>query len=184
MSFLNIYKLTIGSFGCLIGGMKTKEKVDDKGADSTGFEKKMAKTEVFRALKYLLFACSAGVIQVVSFTLLNEVIGLIYWPAYLIALVLSVIWNFTFNRKFTFRTISNVGIAMLLIVAYYAVFTPLSTWWGDALTGVGWNEYLVLAITMVINLVTEYLFYTFVIYKRSIDSALKNKKNIDEKKQK
>ena len=144
-------------------------------------KKSFNKKEVFRAVKYLLFACSAGAVQVISFTILNEFVRWSYWPSYLIALILSVIWNFTFNRKFTFRTVSNIALAMLEITAYYVVFTPLSTWWGEALVGIGWNEYLVLLFTMVINLITEYLVYLFVIYRHKVDNALVCKKEIEEK---
>lgn len=135
--------------------------------------KKNNKTELLRTIKYLLCAASAGVIQILSFTLMNEVFKWSYWLAYFIALVLSVVWNFTFNRKYTFRSVANIPIAMLEVLGYYAVFTPASIFWGDALTKIHWNEYLVLAFTMVINLVTEYLFYTFVVYRKSIDSAVK-----------
>ena len=129
------------------------------------------RNEIIRVLKFVGFSCSAGVIQFVVFTILNEVLHLIYWPAYLIALVLSVLWNFTFNRKFTFKSANNVPIAMLKVAAYYVVFTPLSTLWGDALTDKAhWNEYLVLAFTMVINLVTEYLFNQFVVYRKSMNT--------------
>lgn len=129
------------------------------------------RNEIIRILKFVGFSCSAGVIQFVVFTILNEVLHLIYWPAYLIALVLSVLWNFTFNRKFTFKSANNVPIAMLKVAAYYVVFTPLSTLWGDALTDKAhWNEYLVLAFTMVINLVTEYLFNQFVVYRKSMNT--------------
>jgi len=145
---------------------------------------KNKKIEILRAFKYLLIATSAGVIQIASFTLLNEILKMKYWPAYLIALILSVVWNFTINRKYTFRTVANITYAMLEVLGYYLIFTPLSTWWGDALVNVGWNEYLVLALTMVINLVTEYAFYYFVVYKNKIDNAInKNIKNenIDKK---
>ena len=133
------------------------------------------KKEWIRSIKFVLFSMSAGVIQVVSFTLLNEIWGLWYWVSYLAALVLSVVWNFTLNRKFTFHSANNVPIAMLKVAGFYAVFTPLSTWWTAVLTGssVGWNEYLVLAITMVINFVTEYLFDRFVVFRDSIDTAPK-----------
>ena len=109
--------------------------------------------------------------SVLAFTaLLNELTGLPYWPSYLIALVLSVIWNLTFNRRFTFRSSVNMSKAMALVLAYYAVFTPLSTWWGDALTGIGWNEYLVLGGTMVINLITEYLFQRLVVFRGTMNT--------------
>ena len=129
------------------------------------------KKELMRSLKFLLFSISAGVIQILSFTLLNELLHLPYWVSYLIALVLSVIWNFTLNRRFTFRSANNVPVAMLKVTAYYAVFTPLSTLLEKYLTEtVGWNEYLVTLINMVLNFVTAYLFDTFVVFRGSIDT--------------
>ena len=131
------------------------------------------KKEFIRSVKFVLFSISAGVIQVVSFSLLNEVCRLEYWLSYLVALILSVLWNFTLNRKFTFCSANNVPIAMLKVAGFYLVFTPISTWWTAALTGVGigWNEYLVLALTMLVNFVTEYLFDRFVVFGDSIDTA-------------
>ena len=108
--------------------------------------------------------------------LLNELLHLPYWLSYLIALVLSVIWNFTLNRKFTFQSAANVPVAMLKVAGYYAVFTPLSTLLEHWLAGkLGWNEYLVTGINMALNLVTEFLFQRFVVYRNSIDTAKKDK---------
>ena len=133
------------------------------------------KQEAWNLIKFILFSISAGVIQILSFTLLSELIfndgNNKYGISYFISLLLSIIWNFTFNRKFTFKSAKNVPIAMLLVLAYYCVFTPLSIWWGIALTNIGWNEYLVLFITMVINLITEFLWTRFVVYKDSINTA-------------
>ena len=133
------------------------------------------KAELIRTVKFVLFSASAGVIQVASFTLLNELLHLNYWISYLISLTLSVLWNFTLNRKFTFKSAANVPIAMLKVAGFYLVFTPLSTWWTAALTepayGIMWNEYLVLAITMLANFVTEYLFDRFLVFGNSIDTA-------------
>ena len=134
-----------------------------------------AKEELIRTVKFVLFSASAGIIQVASFALLNELLHLNYWVSYLISLVLSVVWNFTLNRKFTFKSAANVPIAMLKVAGFYLVFTPLSTWWTAALTepayGIMWNEYLVLAITMLTNFVTEYLFDRFLVFGNSIDTA-------------
>jgi putative flippase GtrA len=129
-------------------------------------------------IKFTLFSASAGIIQAVSFTLLFELARLPYWPAYLIALVLSVVYNFTINRRLTFRSVTNYPLAMLKVLGYYAVFTPLSTWWGDRLTGIGWNDYLVLAGTMLINFITEFLFCRFVVYHNSINSIDKKPADI------
>jgi len=137
-----------------------------------------SKKELVRSIKFVLFSISAGVIEILVFTLLNEVLHMTYWAAYLIALVLSVLWNFTWNRNITFRSASNIPIAMLKVFGYYAVFTPLSTLWTAYLTGdkVGWNEYIVLAITMIVNFVTEFLFQRFFVFGASIDTAQKHKK--------
>ena len=127
--------------------------------------------ETLRAIKFTLFSISAGIIQIVSFTLLNELTPLSEHISYLIALVLSVLWNFTFNRRYTFRSDASVPRAMGLVALFYAVFTPLSTWGGSALTAAGWNEYLVLILTMVVNFVTEFLFQRFFVFGRTIDTA-------------
>ena len=128
--------------------------------------------ELLRTVKFVLFSISAGIIQVVADALCNEVLHFVPWLSYLIALVLSVLWNFTLNRKFTFQSSANVPIAMLKVAAYYVVFTPLSTWWTAALTeGALWNEYLVLALTMVVNFVTEYLYQRFFVFGKSLDTA-------------
>ena len=133
------------------------------------------KAELRRTIKFVLFSISAGVIQVGSFTLLNELLHLNYWVSYLISLVLSVLWNFTLNRKFTFKSAANVPIAMLKVAGFYLVFTPLSTWWTAVLTepayGLVWNEYVVLIGTMLINFAAEYLFQRFFVFGKSLDTA-------------
>lgn len=127
--------------------------------------------EILRSLKFLLFSISAGIIEIGSFSLLTELTQWSYWPCYLIALVLSVIWNFTLNRRFTFRSANNVPVAMLKVFGYYLVFTPASTIFGSYLAEtLMWNEYLVTGINMVLNLVTEYFFQRFVVFGQSIDS--------------
>ena len=134
----------------------------------------MKKDELVRTIKFTLFSISAGLVQLLSFTLMNELLDLPYWPCYLTALILSVIWNFTLNRKFTFKSANNVPVAMMKVLGYYAVFTPLSTIFGNWLAeDLLWNEYLVTILNMIINFVTEYLFDRFVVFGRSIDSAVR-----------
>lgn len=134
-------------------------------------EKKRA---LLRAVKFALFSASAGIIQIALFTLFNELTAWSYWPSYLISLVASVVWNFTLNRKFTFKSANNVPKAMALVLGYYAVFTPLSTLLGNTLVeDLLWNEYLVTGINLLLNFSTEYLFDTFVVFRGSIDSAEK-----------
>ena len=133
------------------------------------------KKELLRTLKFVFFSISAGLIQAASFALLNELLHLNYWVSYLIALTLSVLWNFTLNRKFTFQSAANVPIAMAKVAGFYLVFTPLSTWWTAALTepayGIMVNEYVVLVGTMLINFVLEYLFQRFFVFGKTLDTA-------------
>lgn len=127
--------------------------------------------ELLRAVKFFLFSVSAGAVEMGSFALLSRLTPWPYWPCYLLALLLSVIWNFTFNRKFTFQSAANVPVAMLKVLAYYAVFTPLSTWLGHWLSDtLGWNEYLVTLLNMLLNFATEYPYQKFVVFAGSIDS--------------
>ena len=128
--------------------------------------------ELLRTIKFALFSVSAGIIQVIFDVLCNELICLPAQWSYLIALSASVLWNFTLNRKFTFCSAANIPIAMLKVAAFYLVFAPLSTWWTAVLTGpgCGWNKYLVLGLTMAVNLVTEYLYQRFVVFRKSIDT--------------
>ncbi len=129
--------------------------------------------EVVRALKFTLFSASAGIIEAGSIFLLENLTSLPSWACYLIGLVLSVLWNFTLNRKFTFQSAANVPIAMLKVAAYYAVFTPLSTWGVKYLTETaGWSPIFADGLSMLCNLVTEFLYQRFFVFGKSIDTAV------------
>lgn len=133
-------------------------------------------------IKFILFSASAGIIEFGSYALLHEftnidnltrldkLFGNDYGLTYFIALVLSVLWNFTLNRKFTFKSVANVPIAMLKVFAFYLVFTPFSIWWGVKLTNLGWNEYIVLLGTMLINLTTEFIYDRYLVYGKTVYS--------------
>ena len=124
---------------------------------------------LLQTIKFTLFSLSAGIIQLGSFALLHDVIKLTWWPSYLISLILSVLWNFTLNRNFTFQSASNVPIAMLKVFAYYCVFTPLSTLLGNYLTStLGYNDYLVTILNMLINLITEFLYQKYYVFNDSL----------------
>lgn len=132
--------------------------------------------ELWRFVKFALFSASAGIIELGAFALLNELTGWSYWPCYLIALLLSILWNFTLNRKFTFRSVANVPVAMLKVLGFYAVFVPVTTLLGDFLADtLHWNEYLVTGINMGLNFITEYLFQRYVVYGNSIDTRKQDK---------
>ncbi len=127
--------------------------------------------EFWRVVKFTLFSISAGLIQMGSFALLNELISWPYWPCYLISLLLSIVWNFTLNRKFTFHSAVNVPIAMLKVLLFYAVFTPLTTVLGNYLVEtLHWNEYLVTAMNMLLNFALEFLYQRFFVFGNTIDS--------------
>jgi putative flippase GtrA len=134
-------------------------------------KKTQTSNEWIRVLKFVLFSASAGVIQFGSFALLNELTTWRYWPCYLISWILSILWNFTFNRRFTFKSNANITRAMLLVLAFYAIFTPVTTLLGDWLAeDLMWNEYIVQIINMLLNLSLEYLYQRFVVYKNRIDN--------------
>lgn len=156
---------------------------------------KLSKREnILQAVKFACFSASAGVIQVVSFTLLNEFFPDIkgtnaitewlfnseYGAKYLVALILSVLWNFTFNRKFTFKSATNIPVAMLKVFGFYCIFTPVSVILGEiAAQRFTWEfaEYIILAVTMLTNMVTEFLFCRFFVYKDSMNTSVKEKEN-------
>lgn len=127
------------------------------------------KEDWMQALKFLLFSISAGVVQVATFSIM-EAIHITYWVSYLTSLLCSIIWNFTLNRKFTFKSANNVPIAMLKVLAFYAVFTPLSTIGGNALERAGWNDFIVLVISMVLNFVLEFFYSKYVTFRGSINT--------------
>lgn len=142
--------------------VRTNQQIED--ASTTGTNTK------WQAVKFTLFSASAGIIQIASFTLFNEIFHLSYWLGYGLALVFSVLWNFTFNRRYTFRSDMHVPRAMALLFLFYLAFTPLSTWAGNALAANGVNEYIVLGGTMLINFITEFLYQRFVVYRGTIDT--------------
>lgn len=127
--------------------------------------------EVIRAIKFVLISASAGIIEIGLFTVLTEFTNLPYWPRYLAALIASVLWNFTINRRYTFKSTKNVPRAMAMVFAFYIVFTPATTILGNYLADtLHWNDYLVTGINMALNLSLEYLYDTFVVYKGDMDN--------------
>lgn len=129
------------------------------------------KKEFVRIIKFALFSASAAIIQILSFTLFNEVFHWNYWACYLPSLLLSIIWCFTMNRNFTFKSANNIPIAMAKMLLFYAVFTPLTTIGGNYLVEkLLWNEYLVTAMNMILNFVLEFLYQRFFVFGKSIDT--------------
>ena len=128
------------------------------------------KKEYIRILKFVLFSISAGIIQVASFTILNEfVFKSGYWIQYLISVTLSVIWNFTLNRNFTFKSASNVPVAMIKTLLFYVVFIPVTTIGGQLVESY-LNEYIILGVTMILNFVLEYIYQRYYVFKNSIET--------------
>ncbi|CCV64600.1 conserved hypothetical protein [Alteracholeplasma palmae J233] len=134
-------------------------------------ENKQSKLQI---LKFTLFSISAGIIQILSFTILNELLPLFnqdYGLNYIISLVLSILWNFTFNRKYTFKPTRNVKVAMLLILLFYCIFTPITVLLGNYAQQNGINEYIILAVTMILNFVLEFLYTKYFVYKKKKEEA-------------
>ncbi len=147
-------------------------------------QKLSTKETLIQIVKFVAFSMGAGIIQTVTFTLLNEIAHLEYWGSYLTALVLSVLYNFTVNRRYTFKSATNVPVAMLKVAIYYLIFTPVSTYLGNMAENAGINEYIVLAVTMLCNMVTEFLVCRFWVYGKSIntnDIAQKDKEKAETK---
>ncbi len=131
----------------------------------------MNKKELLRKVKFTLFSMSAGAIEIGLFTLLNELTSFGYWVCYLLALIASVVWNFTLNREFTFKSSANVPKAMTLVFIFYLVFTPVSTMLGNYLVGnLHVNEYVVTGLNMLSNFVLEYIYDKYVVFRGTIDS--------------
>lgn len=130
------------------------------------------KAPLWQAVKFTLFSISAGVIQIGSFALL-EIFIKDYWIPYLTSLILSILWNFTLNRRYTFKSAANVPVAMAKVFGFYLVFTPLSTYLGDLAEGAGINDFVILIVTMLANFVLEFLFCKFVVYRGTEDTLTK-----------
>ena len=127
------------------------------------------KKQLWQAVKFTLFSISAGIIQVGSFALMELFIQ-DYWIPYLTSLVLSILWNFTLNRRYTFKSAANVPIAMAKVFGFYLVFTPFSTYLGHLAEGAGVNDFIILIATMLCNFVLEFLFCKFVVYRGQEDT--------------
>ncbi len=141
------------------------------------------KKEIIRFVKFGLFSISAGLIETAVYYLLGLVPALGYWACYLPALVASVLWNFTLNRRFTFNSSANIPLAMLKTFAYYVVFTPLSTILGNWLVEVRfaaspYADDVVYFATLLINFITEFLYQRYYVYKGRTDNRKTGKDNI------
>ena len=131
--------------------------------------------ELWRFVKFGLFSASAGLIEAGVFYLLGRIPSLGYWVCYLVALVASVVWNFTLNRRFTFQSAANIPVAMFKTFVYYLVFTPLSTIWGNWLVEVRFAAYpaatdIVFFATLLINFITEFLYQRYYVFRRDLDN--------------
>jgi putative flippase GtrA len=156
-----------------------KRALEDAETDPKKIKRIKAKRETLQAIKYFIVAGSAGAIQVGTYALFHDAMKWVPWLAHLVSLILSVLWNFTLNRKYTFKSAGNVPKAMLKVALYYVVFTPLSMFWTGALTtgiwgveGMGIHAWVVEVPTLLINGITEYLYQKFFVFNDA-----KEKKN-------
>ncbi len=140
-----------------------------------GKDDKTLTREILRFVKFGLFSVSAGLIESGVFYLLGLIPGFGYWACYLPALILSVVWNFTLNRRFTFQSAANIPVAMFKTFCYYLVFTPLSTVLGDWLVEVRFVSLpairdIVFFSTLIANFVTEFLFQRYYVFRGNVDN--------------
>ena len=145
-------------------------------------QKLSTKETIIQVIKFVAFSMGAGIIQIGSYTLIHELTDCVHWKAYLPSLVLSVLYNFTVNRKFTFKSATNVPVAMLKVALFYCVFTPVSLYLGQMAENAGVNNYIVEAVTMACNLITEYLYCRFVVYRGTMNTNNLAKKDTEETK--
>lgn len=146
----------------------------------------------WQAVKYFLCMCSAGLIEMITYYIFLAVLPIdpkatIYFldPVPLSKLVfvseclslgLSIIWNFTFNRKFTFKSAKNVPVAMALAFLFYVPFFPFAAWYVPKLTRAlaslgGFGGFLAKGTKMILNGVLEFCWQKFVIYRKSANTA-------------
>lgn len=153
----------------------------------TDLEKsKNKKKEFFRVLKFVGFSASAGIIETVVSTVLDLTVnksGGYYYICYAIALICSVVWNFTFNRKFTFKAANNVPKAMALALLFYVPFAPWTIYLASVLEDKLPNI-LILVINMAQNITLEYLWQRFVVFRKSLDTNDVAKKDAEKEAEK
>ena len=161
---------------CKVCTFKILREQNSLFAPTSTEDKTLKNKNLLQAIKFTVFSLSAGAIQLGVNAIMYEVLHIDYWVSYLTALVLSVLWNFTFNRKFTFKSASNVPFAMFLVVCFYGVFTPLSTWWGHAMEGAGIPGLVVTVFSMLVNFVSEFFYQKYVVFKDSLKELDENEK--------
>lgn len=145
---------------------------------------------VMQFIKYALCAASAGIIQIVLFSILQAVIpsngktihfivedmDLVTFIATTVALCASILWNFTFNRKFTFKDAGNVPKAMILAFLFYVPFYPFQTWYVHTIKSllveaIGTDGAGIIAegTVMIINFALEFMWQKFVVFRKPKD---------------
>lgn len=168
------------------------------------YSEKQAKKEkrkgVMQFVKYALCAASAGIIQLALFSILQaaipatdktirfivEDIELVAFIATTVALCASIIWNFTFNRKFTFKDAGNVPKAMVLAFLFYVPFYPFQTWYVCTIKKLlleHMNEDLAGIIAegtvMIINFALEFMWQKFVVFRKKKEDVIEEEKTLE-----
>jgi hypothetical protein len=59
---------------------------------------------------------------------------------------------------------------MTKVFIFYLIFTPITTWGGDAIVNLGVPDFLVLGVTMILNFVTEFLYTRTFVYKNQMNT--------------
>lgn len=133
---------------------------------------------------FLYFSLGAGVIKLVSFLLLSLIDsghGAVLVLAEIVSVVLSGLFNFTWNRKFTFRSTNNIVPGMFLYGLYSLIATPAVASFIVDLTRRGWADWLAKAMKMALHFILDSLYCKFVIFRQVKERASVRKKGFDTK---
>ena len=120
-------------------------------------------------LQFVVVSLGAGVIEYATFALMTWIVPdnkTMLVAAEVTSVVLSCLFNFTVNRKYTFHSSSNIPLGMLLYGVYYAFLaTPAGVWFLLFLTQGGMHELLAKAVKMLVNFIFDYLFCKFILFQ-------------------
>lgn len=129
------------------------------------------KAAIIQAIKFTLLSITAAGVEVASFALLEWLrLSTDWYPIWVsqsVSLALSVIYNFTVNRQFTFKSSNNIPIAMLKVALFYAFFIPLSSWAVQVLSDLGWANWLLKGLSLIVNFIGEFLWWKFFVFRGS-----------------
>lgn len=133
-----------------------------------------------QTFKFTLLSLSAGLVEACSFMLIDLLTPMTYDWKHVISIVLSVLYNFTLNRRYTFKSANNIPIAMLKVGIFYVFFIPVTAWLGQIAANTGWNEYLIKGLSMLANFVGEFIWWKYIVFRGTENTNDLAKKTVEE----